>query len=212
MKTQITMLLVVGMVVAMAGTVQAAMIGVDIDDAISPITESGFLSLSATSTTGTIGGVDFEIRASTGNLEDRDRGATSDSPSDILRDGVFEGTWTGTLLLDVSGMAAGTYDVQSWHYDGDGTGSRPDIIFDMFFIQNAGETKVASGGWITDALEYQITTDGSDFSLEYRNTWSLGYDTKMNGFTFTPTIPEPATMSLLALGGLGILARRRRRA
>jgi hypothetical protein len=54
--------------------------------------------------------------------------------------------------------------------------------------------------WGTGDLNNDTVVDAGDYGI-----WQAGY-----GNTITPPTPEPATMALLALGGLAVLRRRRR--
>jgi hypothetical protein len=63
----------------------------------------------------------------------------------------------------------------------------------------------AQGNW------FRITGLTPDVSGELAFDAGNGENGAFSAFQLINTIPEPATMSLLALGGLGVLARRRRR-
>lgn len=135
----------------------------------------------------TIDGITFTLSAP-GPLTGRDRGATNAVPGQILRDFIYDGNFQ-RLTLSVTGMAAGTYDVESWHYDSD-FGERTDLSFNMIILQNSIESVVARGYWTTNSLRYQVTTDGSDFDLVYKDTWVGSSDTRMNGITFAFVPPD----------------------
>ncbi|MBT3198705.1 MAG: PEP-CTERM sorting domain-containing protein [Phycisphaerales bacterium] len=69
----------------------------------------------------------------------------------------------------------------------------------------------ADGGiryWDDSSSSWSVITNGTagqDYSLDYRTQGDLA------GFTVLTAVPEPATMSLLALGGIAIIRRRRRK-
>ena len=102
-------------------------------------------------------------------------------------------------VQDYAGSASGNYDYSAgtgwsylehtWTFDA-GT-DRTGMVIEARTYGDSGD-KV----WFDD-LEVVVTTDSTS-----------GFITTMDG---TTTIPEPATMSLLGLGGIAALIRRRRR-
>ncbi|MCP4374733.1 MAG: PEP-CTERM sorting domain-containing protein [bacterium] len=225
MKTQITMLLVVGMVVALAGTAQADMFVV-----ATGVTDSGDIGTWGATFDNVIDGAGLSTSVATGDIVPGTL-PTANRQGGTGGDGTF-GRWNtpsgtiGTLIFDLGGA----------HY-----------VSGMLFW-NYAEASNSSGVEYNERgltnLDIEVSTDGTNFTkivddyapglaVEDGNaakaatlkTWTpqanithirfsdiAGTETQtgFNEVIFTE-IPEPATMSLLALGGLGILARRRRR-
>ena len=67
---------------------------------------------------------------------------------------------------------------------------------------NAGLT-----GWINGDFDYNGVIDGIDYAI-IDNAYNMLHPSGPGGVS---AIPEPATLGLLALGGMGLLLRRRRK-
>jgi len=98
-----------------------------------------------------------------------------------------------TGAISVIGMLAGDTDID-WDVDG--------VDYDTFL--NAFGT---TGGWQTD-FDENGRVDLVDFAM-MRGNFGLGVESAPDS-EFGVTTPEPATLTLLALGGLAVLRRRRR--
>ena len=82
--------------------------------------------------------------------------------------------------------------------------TNPFVHGGLFTVQGGGsfgEIQYDNGGW----TNMTGATEGTDYTLAYHESGDF------DGYTVLTMVPEPATMSLLAIGGLGLLARRKRR-
>ncbi|MCP4375942.1 MAG: LamG domain-containing protein [bacterium] len=268
MKKQITMLLVVGMVVALAGTTQAGLIahytfdsGTAADSAPDAVDHGGALNGTASIGSGVLtldGNSDYVQLEGGGAVQ---TGATTLQLTNWTLATYFKRTGAGTTVLGVSanplitkGRNAGDSpaSININYFLGVRPGGQLQGSFELANgsdIDLTGATAIVNDQWYHAAMTYDGTTMKLylDGVLDASQTFSaaaasastmyaaigsgltqsgaaLGffdgqmddvriYDNalELSDIEVLAGIPEPATMSLLALGGLGVLARRRRR-
>lgn len=192
-------------------------------------TQPGFVSWDLTDVLGAGGstiteqGVTFEIFGISNNQSRyRSTGGGGGAEDDLLTDFVFnEGAQGRAVGLRISGLSAGLYAMQSWHYDSTSTvtstenfiqvevrdpGGSPTILVDKFPFQTAPAT-----------FQLQIDSDGQVKEVIFRedDEANPAGDTgdqnraRLNGFTLV-TVPEPASLGLSIAGILMVGAWRRR--
>lgn len=105
-------------------------------------------------TTITSDGVNFTLF---GDLDYRDR----DLDDLMLTDFAFDDGVDAFVGLRIAGLPAGTYDVESWHYDGGGFPGQIQVEFRE--EGNPGSTQMLTGGipFSTNAVGYQVVSDGA---------------------------------------------------
>jgi hypothetical protein len=121
------------------------------------------------------------------------------------------------IVLTFAGLDAGTYTITMWHHDAtnddkptiditlddaNGTALVEDDLLQSY-TADPGTVASSSFAFVSDGTnDVQITiSDNNDASQSNFN------EAFLNGLELTP---EPATMGLLAMGGLALLKRRRR--
>ncbi len=232
--TQITMLLVVGMVVALAGTAQAAAV-VTLDFAATngsgPVANLGSSVTLSTTDSGSTTGI--------GTVQG---GVTSNATTVTLVDGVYTGVYE--IAVDVSDTGTGAAGVGrggtgTLSPGGDLFGSGEELTIDNLVLTYvSGDDVFQFDGFIGvlfgNAAGAEVgTANGVDFDSGSSGGW-VG-----NGNLFAPTgaiplassvvisgngmsfnvvdaqfsavaVPEPSSAALLGLGGLALILRRRK--
>ena len=207
---------VVATVICSIPLARADLISVDFGTGGSPV-EAGFVQQSSTSVTHTTlaGDLTVAISDQQGNF---DRGVTGGTNLDMYRDFYFKngsvgGGTAGTMVLTLSGpaLSANTdYNLTFYAYDSG------DPVHATSFTGTSGTTGAVGpitnkGTGNPDTLdEYAgtglFTSDGSGM-LTFAITDSSDRP-RINGFSISAAVPEPASIALLALGGLLLLRRR----
>lgn len=148
-----------------------------------------------------------EITGSGGGISVRDRGATTGTLASLKRDGLFG---SAGVRLTFDDLDWGVYELTTYHHDLDTVRPNLDI-----FIGDA-TTPVATIDQVNDgappgSATFRFETDGSGHA--YIRFLNQSGATFFNGFELSPVeqfVPEPSTLTLLALGGLALVRRRRR--
>jgi hypothetical protein len=160
---------------------------------------------------GADGTVRVRVEGSGDTLMVRDRGDVVGPLGDVAEDFIFNG---GALDLVLEGLAAGTYAVTSYHHDA----TLSQATFDVLVTDALGTLRPAASGMshTTGSLgapalaTFLATSDGAGDVLIRYNKLS-GNGIALNGFSVALLVPEPASMVLLALGGVVAVAVARRR-
>lgn len=184
-----------------------------------------------------INGVNFKANDEAGNhdnpgwsgwINDRNGaaaryGAAGTDLKELTNDIVYG----GTLVLGINNLTIGhTYRIQLISYDADNWWNSPEAAVERwqtitatgdtaFTFQHGTESPYAGinevgaalviGTWTADATEIDFTIRGL-VGME----GNMNDNAIINGFVVQETIPEPASMALLGLGGLTALLRRKR--
>lgn len=191
-------------------------------------TQPGFVSWDLTNVIGAGGstiteqGATFEIFGISNNQSRYRATGGGGSENDLLTDFVFnEGAQGRAVGLRISGLPAGLYAMQSWHYDSTSTvidtenfiqvevrdpGGSPTILVDKFPFQTAPTTfqlQIDSDGQVKEVIfrEDDEANPAGDAGDQNR--------ARLNGFTLV-TVPEPASMGLSIIGIVLLGALRRK--
>ena len=228
MKTRSTIvtLLAVGMIVALAGTVNAAAIvdwdfsGLDYtvlsngNPAPVPILAASDANAAAGLTSSNL--THFGLQVSDGNVV---AGEANLREWDVGGDGANDGYLEFTLTADVAGaLSVDSISISEWR---NGAGAPDGMAFDVsvdggaFALYDAIQTDSNSGLPASfDTFTFTQVIAGADsIVIRFTSRAAPGGSTgnlHINGLTVNGFVPEPATMTLLALGGFGLLHRRRR--
>ena len=125
------------------------------------------------------GDVVFTLGGST--LGTRDRSLADP----VLSDFVFTDGADANIVLKIEGLAAGTYAVESFHYDGGGFGGTIRIESRPQASPEAGTVVLANHAFSTAAATYTFSTDGSAHELVFRE--NDGNDrVRLNGLKIRP--------------------------
>ena len=115
---------------------------------------------------------------------------------------------TGSATYNFSGLdfASYTYTIDITTYARTGNSSGGEISIDP-----GGSTSFAQNSWTGAFTGYNLATDEALTTASFTHTTSVNSHIDEFDVTITATaIPEPSAMALLGLGGLAILARRKR--
>jgi hypothetical protein len=86
----------------------------------------------------------------------------------VLSDFVFTDGAGANIVLGIEGLAAGTYSVESFHYDGGGFGGAIQVESRPQANPEAATVVLANHAFATTAATYTFTTDGSAHELVFR--------------------------------------------
>ena len=183
-----------------------------------------------------INGVNFKANDGAGNhdnpgwsgwINDRNGSATRyGAAGTALKELTNDIVYGGTLVLGINNLTVGqTYRIQLISYDASNYWNTPEASIERwqtiaatggtaFGFQHTTESPYANidavgaalviGTWTADATEIDFTINGLVGAEGNMNDNAI-----INGFV-VQSIPEPATMALLGLGGVATLLRRKR--
>ncbi|RYD23524.1 MAG: hypothetical protein EOP88_03900, partial [Verrucomicrobiaceae bacterium] len=110
----------------------------------------------------TAGGVTFTVNGV--GIDSRDRGLADGMLSDFL----FVDGEGASMTLEIAGLAAGTYAVDSYHYDGGGFAGAVRVESRAKANPGGSTVVLANFNYSTAAASYTFTTDGSAHELVFR--------------------------------------------
>jgi len=182
-------------------------------------TYSGYTDLAADDITVTLSGLEFNRRYDNGGVNDDFPGTTLDA---MYGDLLFRNDDSQTVDVTISGLLAGTYEFTTYHLIQD-VSPTAQTQFDFLvqdadspaFGQNVGNFEMGEGGtssFLPTVITFNVESNGTDDVILRMDATTIagGGNTGgwfgMNGLEI---VPEPSSLSLLGLGGLLLLRRRR---
>ena len=153
-----------------------------------------------------------------GNWDSSIPGVTGGQHAMVYIAGSDNGKWIHLWSDSLGTTVVGTYTVAA-DFASANTGWQDALVELQFWVGGVKEQTVAgtqTGSFVEASLTYDAPTAGLDYYVQISFTGGGGSGNPNkaavdNVRVTAPVIPEPATMSLLALGGLGVLIRRRRK-